>query len=423
MAEWYRAPVARGFRAVAETESRVDRENEVIRGASIVTKGMAKGHGVELDDEFLGQVLKSAQAKKPGVKVRFDHPMASSTSMGTLLGRAKNFSLDGGQVFADIHLSETAHDAPQGDIADYVMSLAENEPDMFGVSIVFDQAPSKVRLNEDGTRKNGTDGKPLPRLARLKDLLAADVVDDPAANSGGLFTSMADTPAAQAAAFLDRYCEDRGINLNVLSAAVGRPEVHKGDNVMSEKTTAADYTEFTQSADYKQAIKDARTEAFSEGQEDGVKGAADDQRAHVLKFAKEFADRPAFALDQLAKGNDLATAKAELSGVLATELAAKDDEIAQLRADAGKIPFAASDNGTTKASKPGDEDALRREYDALPDGVRSGCSFESYQKADVEEKLQEEYRSLSDDARMTMSYSDFKRQRPSLRLSDQKGGA
>ena len=201
---WFRADVARGIE-LKEGKPSVDRENGVIYGYSVLTKGPALGHGLDIDDTTLGQVVELGNQAKIGIKARFDHPNASNTSMGTFLGRTKNFRQVGDRVIGDLYLSESAKEAPQGDLYTYVLGLAERDPQAFGASIVF-EGKSEFQLEEDGTRKKDAQGKPLPALARIEKLLASDIVDEPAANAGGLF-SQEHSLASKITAFLNRWAQ------------------------------------------------------------------------------------------------------------------------------------------------------------------------------------------------------------------------
>lgn len=224
---WFRADVCRGIE-LREGTPAVDRDAGIIYGYSVITKGPALGHDMEIDDKTLTQVVELGNQAKRGIKSRFDHPNASSTSMGTFLGRTKNFRLSGARVLGDLHLNDAAKEAPQGNLHNYVLGLAQNDPHAFGASIVF-EGKSEFQLEEDGTRKKDAEGKPLPRLARVETLLASDVVDDPAANPGGLFHAGSESLATKITAFLNRWAVNDFLpRLQALTAA------HKEDAMSTE---------------------------------------------------------------------------------------------------------------------------------------------------------------------------------------------
>jgi hypothetical protein len=174
----------------------------LIRGVSMCTRGEALGHGLWLDEEFIGQVAGAGSAAAKGVKCRFTHPGLSADGLGTFLGRLKDSRAQDGRAFGDLHISPSAQHTPDGDLAAYVMDLAETDPAAFGASIVFEHdvdaeeefedANKQLIPNPDGTSSYGfvsPDPENVQNLphARLWHLRAADVVDDPAANPTGLF--------------------------------------------------------------------------------------------------------------------------------------------------------------------------------------------------------------------------------------------
>ena len=172
----------------------VDRENGVIHGVTIARIGPAKGHEGLIDATFLDQLVQNAQTRPQGIKARFGHPNICATALGTYLGRFHDFSLMGDKVIADLHLDETARKTPSGNLFGYVLSMAENNPDMFGASIVFEADEfeySDAPANEKNTKT---------KLFRLKNLRAADIVDEPAATDG-LFST--DSLPAMATNWLD----------------------------------------------------------------------------------------------------------------------------------------------------------------------------------------------------------------------------
>lgn len=203
--DWFRTPIVRGLE-LFDGKPAIDREARIIRGFAVATKGEARTHNVRLDDISLQQIIDQGNQTKLGQKSRFDHPNASSTSMGTALGRAKNFRRDGDIVRADLYLLDAASKAPSGDLAGYVMDLAEEDPGAFGASIVFQKELFEEK-DSQGNPLKGDDGKPLLPVARVKKLMAVDVVDDPAANPNGFFSH--NTLAAKVTSFLDRYFESK----------------------------------------------------------------------------------------------------------------------------------------------------------------------------------------------------------------------
>lgn len=200
-------------RGIKNGKSGVDRNYKddghrgAIFGVAVMSKGFVKDmRGYEIDDLTLDQVVASGNThKEMGSKSRFGHPNMSLTALGTFLGRMKNFYKDGDIARADLYISTTAYETPDGDLASYVMDLAEKDPDAFGTSAVINEE-LEYRLEKNGTPKKDNEGNTLPPLLRIKSLMAVDVVDDPAANNGmfGKFFNESVELSAQATVFLDK---------------------------------------------------------------------------------------------------------------------------------------------------------------------------------------------------------------------------
>ncbi len=109
----------------------------------------------------------------------------SDDGIGKFLGRAKNFRMDkatnsdGKMVKAvrgDLYFDPTSHSTPHGDLATYVMNLAESDPDALSSSLVLarDAVP---QLDAKGKPLYGDDDEPLPDLWMPTKLHASDLVD------------------------------------------------------------------------------------------------------------------------------------------------------------------------------------------------------------------------------------------------------
>lgn len=154
----------------------LSKDEGVITGVAIITKGEALGHGVWIDDKFLSDVVEAGNALARGVKVRLGHPSFGADAIGSYLGRIKDFRLDGDTVRGDLILSKAAKISPRGSLFDYVLAMAEEAPDMFGLSIAFDSSGTYT-----------TEDEPDKDYIVLDKLYAVDLVDEPAANPAGLF--------------------------------------------------------------------------------------------------------------------------------------------------------------------------------------------------------------------------------------------
>jgi hypothetical protein len=186
----------------------VDRENKVLRGYVLAQAGPFKSEGRgEFDHKSLQQIITLGNAKGKGLKARFTHPDMSGDALGTFLGRscdlvlstAKNEAGETVQaVRGDLHFDPSAFDAPKGNLAGYVMDLADSDPDALSSSLAL-QVDKEYRLKPDGTRLTGDDGEELPPLWRPKVLHASDIVDTGDAVDG-LLSAGVDTDSLPLAA-------------------------------------------------------------------------------------------------------------------------------------------------------------------------------------------------------------------------------
>ena len=193
------------YRAAGTPNDSVDRAAHVIRGFSVAQIGEASGHDQRLDAKTLEQIVAlGTAAGDKGMKARFTHPTDCNDGMGKFLGRAKNFRLDGDRVRADLHIADSAFKTPSGDLASYVMDLADEDPQAFGASIVFD-GTAEYELDESNVPKiDPATKKKLMPVTRVMKLKAVDVVDTPAANGEGFFADDQRQTPAHVASALDR---------------------------------------------------------------------------------------------------------------------------------------------------------------------------------------------------------------------------
>lgn len=238
--------VSRGISS--QYENTVDFDKNVIYGVSVISLGEAQGHGVEIDEKTVDQVVEFGNRHKHGLKSRFGHPTMSGSAVGTELGRMKNFYKDTEKndaiARADLHLSASSFKTPNGNLGDYTLSLANEDPDQFGCSIVVD-LERKYRLDEDGARQTDKDGNELLPLARVRELYAVDVVDEPATGDG-MFSSMFDGTnvkwSAEMTAFLDKFLQEPGAVDNMLAflQRYRENDLYKDSKEIQEKLTKAE---------------------------------------------------------------------------------------------------------------------------------------------------------------------------------------
>jgi hypothetical protein len=330
--------------------SRVDREQRQIIGASIVRYGEARSHSTWLDEAFLDQVVEAGnRASSKGIKARWGHPGASSDALGTFLGRWTNFRREGLTVRADLHLAEAASKSPDGDLATYIMDLASEDSDAFGVSIVFrkdaeamDSFAAQHKDDSGSFKSPDANNSANFEHARLASLRAADAVDEPAATDGffgdgGELPALAEAhldyllgvsderPATallgvdpgRARAFVEGYLQRNNLSIVQLNAGPkpgegtgAAPVQQEGAGTMAEeaKTTPA-----TPAVDPK-AIRD---EALSV------------ERKRIADLNAAFKKDPAFANQAIEQGWSVIEAKAQY----ADKLQAENE---QLKAEASK---------------------------------------------------------------------------------------
>ena len=169
----------------------VDRATGVLFGVTITQLGPVRSHGGSIDLKFLQDLVQQANERPQGIKARFGHPNMCTTALGTYLGRFRNFRLvEDAKVIADLYLDDSAKIAPSGNLYEYILEMAERNPDMLGASIVFES---------DDFETVEVDGEQVD-FFRLKNFRAADIVDDPAATES-LFST--DTLAGQFSDLLD----------------------------------------------------------------------------------------------------------------------------------------------------------------------------------------------------------------------------
>ncbi|NCA77967.1 MAG: hypothetical protein EOM90_16700 [Alphaproteobacteria bacterium] len=172
---------------IAFSFANIDQETGILQKVIVAQVGKVKSYFEQIDATTLSQIEKLGNAKEAGIKARFGHPNMCSSSFGTYIGRFKNFHVEGEKVFGDLHLDEVCKESPSGNLFGYIVKMAKNNPDMFGASIAF--IPGEPAITDDD----------YP-ATRIEELLATDLVDDPAATNS-LFA--VDSFSYQATQFLD----------------------------------------------------------------------------------------------------------------------------------------------------------------------------------------------------------------------------
>jgi hypothetical protein len=324
---------------------KVDVDNGIIKGVIVCSEGEAKGHGVFLDKKFIREVVKNGKEYDQGLKARFGHPAMCSTALGTYIGRFKNFrgsaeDTESGKrqhAIADLHLDESAKISPKGNLYDYVLSMAMNNPDMFGSSIVF------KGNGVDTRREKNEDGEEITKdYAIMGSLFAADLVDEPAATDSLFDINMDDDFAAQAAMFLDA-------NPEIYNIALKNPEIvdefmNKYQEFKSKKLPKIEKMENTLKKAWDSVFGKKDKEINDENAVEIMNSLKEEHEASMQEKSEEIE-----ALNN--KVEEVETAKGEISAKVEefeNAISAKDVEISELQAKYEELEKEAN---TLKAEK------------------------------------------------------------------------
>ena len=210
---------------------------------------LARGHGEYSDEILVDQVVEFGNAKN-GVKMRFGHPVMSSTALGTLIGFATNFEkvphpekAETWTAKCDVHLSPTAEKG-EWDRRAYIVDMAEQHPDAFALSISAPRAdkawrdPEENYISSEEYWEMEREDRKLCKgpFARIANLSAIDFVDEGAVTHDGLlaqFSGRFDTSvlASQAMQTIDVYRLRHHIELDDMQALVGLWLASHGEHV------------------------------------------------------------------------------------------------------------------------------------------------------------------------------------------------
>jgi hypothetical protein len=217
----------------------VDRENNRLLGYVVAQKGVFKDERGEFDDDALTAIVSLMKANKGGTKSHFAHPTLSDDGLGKYLGRAKNPRLDGDMIRADLYFNETAFNTPNGDLAGYILDLAESDSNAMSSSLVLEVA-EEYRMTDEGKPIRDKDGYLKPPIWRPLKIWGSDIVDTGAAVDGLLsHDGLPDELAARTARMLDSIFEDHSCEVirsrclayldRYLGERFGKPEQLKDD--------------------------------------------------------------------------------------------------------------------------------------------------------------------------------------------------
>lgn len=203
----------------------IDTDKGVIYGVVLAQKGLNK-NGTYFSERFLNE-LKAKGDERGYIKARFGHPTMCNNSLGSYIGRYKNFKVEDEKLFGDLYLDDIAKDTNvEGrgiTMYDYIMRMAQNNSEMFGNSIVILANYVVEEYEEDGEKKEA-DGH------ELIEWISSDLVDDPAATDS-LFHSKNEDLGVKITDFLDENPEVFDIlekDPNILGDFFSRYEAYIG---------------------------------------------------------------------------------------------------------------------------------------------------------------------------------------------------
>lgn len=204
---------ARYFRSAPSQQPdtiQVDRASGVIRDLVMCRVGEARGHGVHLEQEFIDELVRLANAYPQGLKARFGHPAMCSDALGTEMGRLSNWRVVGETAIADLSFLAASTVSPtHGNMQEWVMTMAEEDPASVGFSIVFTPKQTCYYYDDDGNRVNvNYDPHGMPGdhkyYVGIQQIHGSDLVDEPAATDGMFSTNL---QAETVTRFLDEHPE------------------------------------------------------------------------------------------------------------------------------------------------------------------------------------------------------------------------
>ena len=214
----------------------VDKTTGILRNVSIATIGPALGHNFSLDAVSLSQIADSIRAAGPdGVRCNFKHSSdteigpdgqrvpAIGESLGTMIGRIRGPRMAGKSLLGDLYFGDYAAALPGvGNVRDYLLDLADEDPGAFGLSAMFDFELEPVFDNE---------GTAVALVARINNVFSVDTVAMPAANPRGLGgMSRGRRPIHRIDKWHVKGVDDREQRQIVQAAAALAPRLHGKDS-------------------------------------------------------------------------------------------------------------------------------------------------------------------------------------------------
>lgn len=193
-------PETKPFRFTAERRFGVDRNSGTLTGVALITGGVeAKGHGIFIDEKTISTGAEVLAARSGRLKCSVRHLSwdeyfsKGGDRIEDFPGFFSGCQAKGNQLVADkLEFYDSFKADPEsGKFVTRLLEIADKTPDLIGVSLElwgyavyvaedgteYSERPKDVALKYDG----------LPAL-RVTDISYGSLVDEPAANPGGLFS-------------------------------------------------------------------------------------------------------------------------------------------------------------------------------------------------------------------------------------------
>jgi hypothetical protein len=323
---------------IALRGAKVNRELGIIENVAIISQGPAIGHGFDVDDVMTRQVRDKLKAAK--TRVHFTHAHAQGgfftpavDGIGSLAGHVipSSVHIESGVVRGDIQLSKASANQPgMGNLRQYLLDMAEESPDHFGLSIVFE--PDEFEKRVDANNQS------LPPAGRVKAVTAVDFVEDPGANPNGLLSKADSTPKGKIMnPELKAYLESIGLKKDATDAeaqafalSLKTPEQIESAKLLAKVELAAEIGKQTALATANKVAADkAASDALAAA---NAPNAADTMLAKMEADTKVYtqlarvakldeAGIEAFVAKHLEAGSDCEAAKADSLAILKSKFA------------------------------------------------------------------------------------------------------
>lgn len=321
----------------------IDMDKGVLYGVKIIELGeINDSRPYYVDEETLQQVVELGNNSPKGVKVRYTH-VEHEDAMGSHLGRANNFRIENGSVRADITFARSAFASPKGNLAGYVMTLAEEDSESLGMSVAG--MLDANRMSDEGDE--GT--MPL----RFYELYSADVVAEPAATRNGIFSIQEDNMKDQLGVKVEVSVDEEKRQESEMEEKTPRePGVEGGDKPSSiqasedeEKVEASeDYKDKEEMTEEEEKMMEEE-EKMEEGEEkpieaeeESIEDKMEEEEEDKMSEKKPIAASAQMFVDHFGKDGALWYLEGrDLNECFAQKVNAQDAEIKQLKEELAKF--------------------------------------------------------------------------------------